>query len=197
FWNDYIIDRKVTENSEVTSFYLKPQDGKTLAPSLAGQYITVRINHPQHGQMMRQYSLSAANKNSFRITVKKEQRHASHQGIMSNFLHHSINEQDEISISAPTGSFLLKPQVTPKPIVLISAGVGITPMLNMLSFLHQSGTTQPVYFIHATQNSQSQILPNEVDNIAKRMRNLAVFYCVIAYRKIRIFKARLHIAMAM
>ncbi|WP_440651924.1 NO-inducible flavohemoprotein [Cysteiniphilum sp. 19S12-1] len=176
-FKSFIIDQKVAETSEVTSFYLKPQDGKHLSPALAGQYITVKINHPLHGQMMRQYSLSAADEYAYRITVKKEQRNASHPGIVSNFLHQHINEQDEIAISAPTGSFLLKPQETAKPIVLISAGVGITPMLNMLNFLHQSGTTQPVYFIHATQNSQSQILAHEIDDIANKMPNLAVFYC--------------------
>ncbi|MDA0911234.1 MAG: hypothetical protein O2809_06740 [Proteobacteria bacterium] len=72
------------------------------------------MNNPQNGQMMRQYSLSAADENAYRITVKKEQRNATHPRIVSNFLHQHINEQDEIAISAPTGSFLLKPAQTAK-----------------------------------------------------------------------------------
>ncbi|KZF21579.1 flavohemo protein [Xylona heveae TC161] len=146
-WKKFKIAKKVAESAEITSLYLEPVenvDGKALPPFKPGQYISVMLDVPNlNHQQARQYSLSdSPNSNYYRISVKKESgvnptnpEMKAHPGYVSNILHDIKKEGDVILVSHPRGDFFLSEQSVEKshPIVLISAGVGLTPLMSILN----------------------------------------------------------------
>ncbi|AZJ43421.1 NO-inducible flavohemoprotein [Bacillus velezensis] len=163
-WKDYKafqIDKKVKESKEITSFYLKPEDGQVLPEFKAGQYISVKVYIPDTGYThIRQYSLSdVSGKDYYRISVKKE-------GIVSSYLHDQLHEKDSIEISAPAGDFVLDSD-SKKNLVLISAGVGITPMISMLKTVAKTQPQRNVLFIHAARSGEYHALRHEAEEAAE------------------------------
>lgn len=174
----FIVDRKVEESEVITSFYLKPKDHKAIADFLPGQYISIKLEIPgEEFTHIRQYSLSdAPGRNYYRISVKREISVENPDGKVSNFLHDHVNEGDELKISAPAGDFFLDLQKK-TPIVLLSGGVGLTPMMSMLKTVVEVQPEREVTFIHAAQNSSVHALRDEVEIIAdKKNVNSFVFY---------------------
>ena len=184
-WKDFrpfTIWKKVVESDVITSFYLKSLDGKEIATFTPGQYISVKVNIPgQEYTHIRQYSLSdSPEKDYYRISVKRESgRENIPDGMVSNYLHSSINEGDTLSISAPGGDFALTP--TKKPIVLLSGGVGITPMMSMFNYMRekQQVLPVPVTFIHAAINGNVHAFKDTRSNSVSN-KQLNIFY---AYEK--------------
>jgi ferredoxin-NADP reductase/MOSC domain-containing protein YiiM/ferredoxin len=137
------------ESQEVRSFELAPQDGSSLPGSLPGQYIIVKVR-PAADQppIARNYSLCGPPEaGTYRIGVKIE------GGGASAFLHGHVQVEDVLEISAPRGTFTLSAGTT--PIVLLSAGVGVTPVLAMLHAAAASDRASPreVWWIHAARNT--------------------------------------------
>lgn len=159
-WDDvrtFIVDKKVKESDVITSFYLKPEDGQKIASYLPGQYLTVKVK-PEDSEYthLRHYSLSdAPGKDYYRISVKKEEH-----GVVSSYLHNSVHAGDTLQVSAPAGDFTL--QTSDKPVVLISGGVGVTPMLSMLNTIVQTQPEREVTFIHGALNSSVHAFKEEV-----------------------------------
>jgi nitric oxide dioxygenase len=147
--------RKVKESDVITSFYLTPEDGKDLPEFTPGQYISVKLEIPgQVNTHIRQYSLSdAPRKDYYRISVKRETNPDHHDGIVSNYLHGSVEEGDKLPVSAPAGDFVVNTDVK-TPLVLLSGGVGLTPMVSMLKTVAALQPDRQVTFIHATSNSR-------------------------------------------
>ncbi|KAI1787075.1 globin-like protein [Ganoderma leucocontextum] len=143
-WRDFVVEKKIQESDEVTSFYLRPKDGKALPPYRPGQYISVQRFVPQFGVTQnRQYSLSdAPTPDHYRISVKREAglpsdaAELAHPGTMSNVLHGTLNEGDTVELAYPFGEFFL--DASSSSVVLLSAGVGVTPLLAMLNTLVQA-----------------------------------------------------------
>lgn len=175
--------RKQKESETVTSFYLKSADGMPLPHFLPGQYISVVVMVTQLGlRQLRQYSLSdAPDQPYWRISVKREdaintivgagaERPA---GIVSNLLHAQYNEGDTLWVSPPCGDFVLEPQAT-APLVLISAGVGITPMMSMLYDSLHHMPARRVNFLYATLNGRHHPLKSELDQLCQQHSSLAV-----------------------
>ncbi|GED04434.1 NO-inducible flavohemoprotein [Bacillus atrophaeus] len=163
-WIDYkrfLILKKTEESKEITSFYLQPADGQSLPPFEAGQYISVRVRIPGSAYThIRQYSLSDAfHGNVYRISVKKD-------GVVSTYLHDQLEEGDSIEVSAPAGDFVLNDS-SEKPLVLISAGVGITPMMSMLHTAVKQQPERHILFIHAAKNSEHHAFRQETEEVAK------------------------------
>ncbi|KAA8571434.1 hypothetical protein EYC84_001435 [Monilinia fructicola] len=141
-WRDFKIVKKVQESSIITSFYLEPVDEKLLPIFKPGQYISVQVQVPQLGYLQsRQYSLSdQPNEKYYRISVKREDALESpslntsvEAGLISNTLHSTLNEGDIVQVSPPQGEFFLDLESNPEsPVILISAGVGLTPMISIL-----------------------------------------------------------------
>ena len=152
-WRTFKVARKEIESEEITSFYFAPIDGGHVPSYLAGQYITVKVFVPQLGMMQpRQYSLSqAANPEFLRISVKREIEGVTPAGMVSNQLHDAVEIGALIDLTAPNGEFFLAPEHN-APLVLISAGVGITPMLAMAQTALARATEQPIRFIHACRH---------------------------------------------
>lgn len=146
-YSDFLVDKVVQESSSIRSFYLIRKDGQRLAAFLPGQFVTILVTPDGSGPVSRNYTLSdRPGLDYYRITVKKEA-----DGLVSSFLHHHISEGDILKVSPPAGDFYLNHQDI-SPVVLISGGVGITPMLSMLEYIaaHQPGRT--VYFLHSSTN---------------------------------------------
>lgn len=153
-WRPFIVKKKIKESEEITSFYLYPADGGGVASFLPGQYISVNLYLPSVGLFQaRQYSLSnASNEIWYRISVKREYGSDSHPaGMVSNHLHDVISEGDMVELAAPAGDFVMDCTQT-NPVVLISGGIGQTPLLSMLETLIQAGSEREIAWIHGCRN---------------------------------------------
>jgi nitric oxide dioxygenase len=162
----------------ITSFILEPADGGPVVNFEPGQYISIAVDVPALGlQQIRQYSLSdMPNGSSYRISVKRESGGAQPAGYVSCLLHDHVNVGDEVKLAAPYGSFHI--DVNAKtPIVLISGGVGLTPMVSMLKKAIQDPQRQ-VMFVHGARNSGVHAMRDRLREAVKTYANLdaIVFY---------------------
>lgn len=165
-WREFTIKKIVDESTEIKSFYLYPTDGKPIADYKAGQYISVQVFVEELGlKQPRQYSLSSApNPDYYRISVKRESAIGENPaGMVSNTMHKK-QEGDTVMLSAPAGVFSLKPAGV--PLVLISGGVGVTPMLSMLE-TNKIDTKAKTVWVHGCRNASVHAFKDDVDIIAK------------------------------
>jgi nitric oxide dioxygenase len=180
-WRDFRplrIVRKVKESEVITSFYLEPADGGTLPPFTPGQYISVRLRIPgEEYTHIRQYSLSAPGGNGhFRISVKREGEGAEREaGVVSNYLHNQIHEGDTLEASAPAGDFILDLE-SPRPVVFLSGGVGITPLVSMLHRLTEVQPSRPVVFIHAAISGLHHAFRREAEEAIAKAENGKLYF---------------------
>lgn len=187
-WREFVVKDKVAENTEITSFYLVPKDEKALPVYKPGQFISVRVFVPELGMKQpRQYSLSdGPGGNHFRISVKREDSRADNQdpGYVSSTLHKVIAVGDTIEVSAPAGNFFL---VNPdKNNVLISAGIGLTPMIAMLNQLVTENhgdkkSNTKITFIHAARSPELHAMRSELADFVATESNLSAY---IAYESV-------------
>ena len=179
-WRGFRVERKVPESSEITSFYLVPADGGTVPDYLPGQYISLRVYVPQLGIMQpRQYTLSdAPGKGRLRISVKREVgAGGAPNGSVSNVLHNSIQEGDVVDLAPPQGEFTLNTDEA-KPVVLLSGGVGLTPMVSMLNHLVANDDGREIRFVHACRDRSVHAMKSHVNEIAGSRPNVrkVVYY---------------------
>ncbi len=160
------------ESATITSFRLVPTDDAPSSPSVQpGQYLTVRVK-PDAGAppLTRSYSLSdVPDERGYRISVKRE-------GAASRYLHQHVKVGDLLDAAAPRGSFVLREGT--RPIVLLSAGVGATPVLAMLHALAGAHSTRPVWWVHGARNREEHAFGAEVDGL---LGALADGHRVVAY----------------
>ncbi len=138
------IDR---ESLSVTSISLVPSDDRPLAAALPGQFIVLRLQ-PKPGEpaLLRNYSLSdMPATDHYRVSIKQEP-----DGAASTYLHHQVRVGDLVDVAAPRGNFTLKTGVN--PVVLLSAGVGATPVLAMLHALARESSPRPIWWLFAARN---------------------------------------------
>jgi nitric oxide dioxygenase len=175
-FRSFIVDRKVIESDVITSFYLKPVDQKEIADFLPGQYISIKLEiEGEEFTHIRQYSLSdAPGKNYYRISVKREAGTANPDGMVSNYLHDTVTEGEILKVSAPAGDFVLDTEKN-TPVVLLSGGVGLTPMLSMLKTVVEVQPDRKVTFIHAAANGKVHALREEVESLTS-LENVNSFF---------------------
>ncbi|RJE19484.1 hypothetical protein PHISCL_08169 [Aspergillus sclerotialis] len=179
-WRKFYISKKVQESDEIISFHLTPVDKGPLPAYQPGQFVSVKCFVPELGVYQpRQYSLSdIPNKEYFQISVKREfalgQKPA---GRISNVLHESLPEGAEVDISMPFGDFVLDINAT-TPIVLISGGVGLTPMMSMLKTVTEQSKTRRAVFIHAVRNGRVHAMKDTLSQIMSENPQVsrAIFY---------------------
>ncbi|WP_293780078.1 NO-inducible flavohemoprotein [uncultured Oxalicibacterium sp.] len=169
----------IEESEQVKSFILKSADGTALPTFQPGQYVSVRVLLPSGLQQLRQYSLSdAPGKDYLRISVKREVAgKETPAGTISNWLHDNVEVGCTLSISKPFGEFA--PDVdSNEPIVLLSAGVGITPMIATLNHIAARQPERHVIFAHAAGEAAHHAHRADVEKAKQRMPNLqsVVFY---------------------
>lgn len=172
--------RKVFESEHIASFYLQTEDGQRPGDFQPGQYISVEMQF-DGGQrrQLRQYSLSDSQAAPWwRISVKREQAQDQPQGQVSNWLHDEVEVGASIQATPAFGDFMLTPVVSERPLVLLSAGVGITPMLSMLNSVRDLAPQRQVYFAHAARSPAWQAHSLDLQEACSRMSALeiALFY---------------------
>ena len=164
------------ESADVRSFEFAAEDGSPLPPAQPGQYIMVRLRPGADAPAItRSYSLCGSPGHpTYRIGVKNE------RGVASSFLHQSVRAGSRLEISAPRGSFTLAAGDT--PVVLISAGVGVTPMLAMLqaAAATDTGASRPVWWLHSARDRAHHSFARETDDLLAALP--ASHRCVIYSR---------------
>ncbi|MEV1023272.1 globin domain-containing protein [Streptomyces sp. NPDC050264] len=152
-WHDMEIDERTEESPDTASFVLRRRDGLPTEPFLPGQYVSVQVELPDGAQQIRQYSLSAApGHKTWRITVKRERSTDDlvPEGEVSSWLHAHARAGQTLKVSLPFGDLVLPDG--DGPLLLASAGIGITPMLSMLDHLATVSPDRPVTVIHADRS---------------------------------------------
>ena len=159
------ISRIQTESAGIRSFEFQSEDGAALPAFQPGQHLAIRVPiEPASQPLIRMYSLSGApNSPSWRIAVKKES-----DGRGSGYLHDHVREGDILEVSAPRGTFIMA--ADEHPVVLLSAGVGITPMLAMLNGIKQASPNRPVWWIYSAQNNENHPFIEEVRTQAAALK---------------------------
>ncbi len=154
---------KIRESADVTSFVFEARDGGPLAGFEPGQHLPIELEVPGISEPMRRtYSLSnGPDEHHYRITVKREQK-----GIASRFLHDHLEPGAIINSGRPAGDFVMNCDRC--PLVLVSAGVGVTPMLSILNKVAGERGNRPVWFIHGARDGQHHPLAGEVRDLAAR-----------------------------
>ncbi|MDX2934000.1 globin domain-containing protein [Streptomyces ipomoeae] len=157
-WRQWTVVERREETPDAVSFLLRPADEAPLPSARAGQYVSVRVRMPDGVHQTRQYSLSNAPSDKLRrITVKRVASVAdTPEGEVSNQLHRTVRTGDELTLSAPFGDVVLDNADT--PLLLVSAGIGCTPMLGMLEHLAATGSDRPVHVLHADRSPADHAL---------------------------------------
>lgn len=182
-WKDFKnfkLVRKEKESDVITSFYLEPENGEKPPTYKSGQYITVRMPSPCGHTTMRNYSLSdKPDQNHFRISVKREDGTNSNapSGYVSNMLHNNIEVGHVLEIAPPCGEFFLDTEEKPqRPLVLLAAGVGITPILSILLTALETTPERDIIFIQANLHENNQAFKATLDALAAQHQNLKRHY---------------------
>jgi len=178
-WLKVKVADKQHQSEDVVTFTLQADGGQVLPKFKPGQYISVAVHiEALNLRQIRQYSLSDANQdNTYRITVKREKGDEyKPRGNVSNWLHQHVRVGSVIDISYPCGNFT--PDVLDQqPIGLISAGVGITPMISMVKEISINNPTRKVLFAHAARNRNSIAHLDEIQQAKHALNNLnAIFF---------------------
>lgn len=177
----YEVVRKVLESLEITSFHLRPKDGAGVTPFRPGQHLTLELPAGCGTPISRTYSISCGPyvTDHYRISVKRERAPVGARnvpdGLGSGFLHDQVDVGHELIIQEPKGSFVLDTQ-SRRPVLLLSGGVGITPLLSMLYALATHGD-RDVWFIHACRDGGAHAFSSEVRALADSCSRIRVHFC--------------------
>lgn len=160
---------KIRESADVISFVLEARDGEKLPSFQAGQYLPIDYTEPEQvAPIRRTYSLSGPpDAPYYRISVKRAP-----QGLMSGHLHDRVKVGDIINAGKPAGEFLI-PNGT-SPIALISAGIGVTPMVGMLHVLASTRPDRDVLFLHGAIDGEHLPLASEILGLAQHSDTIRV-----------------------
>ena len=155
------VTEKIRESDDVASFVLIATDGRPLPPFEAGQYLPLSLDVPGGAEPLRRtYSLSGPpSTERYRITVKREPH-----GTASRFLHDAVEVDATLRAGAPSGELVVGCRRC--PVVLVSAGIGLTPFVSMLHALLGEPTMRPVWFVHGTRDGRHHPLAAEVRALA-------------------------------
>jgi len=155
----FVVESIVVESEGVRSFLLRPADGGELPEYVAGQHIVVRIPSAGKPEPIRMYSLCGrVSRSHYRIGVKAEPN-----GVGSNFLHRELRVGSGLEVTAPRGVFTLAADT--RPLVLIGAGIGITPLLGMLYAVVAGNPSREVWWIYTTQDKAHYPFLGEVEGL--------------------------------
>ncbi|MEU5768854.1 globin domain-containing protein [Streptomyces asoensis] len=158
-WREWEVVERVEETADVVTFSLRPRDGAPVRDFRAGQYVSVRTQLPDGARQIRQYSLSGApGADLRRISVKRVGGGpATPEGEVSDHLHARVREGAVLELSEPYGDLVLH-GVEGAPVLLASAGIGITPIVPMLAHLAATGHDAPVTVVHADRSPADHAL---------------------------------------
>ena len=161
----------------IKSFYLRRLDGKPLDPWEPGQFLPIRVSIPGQAPATRTYTLStASNPHHYRLSIRRQDGEA----VVSQFLHANAKTGFRLEAMAPRGRFVLN-RSSDRPVVLISGGVGITPMMAMAEHIvtegQRTGRFRPTYFIHGTRNSRVHAFGKQIRGLASAHPEFKTYFC--------------------
>ncbi|WP_216586738.1 globin domain-containing protein [Streptomyces brasiliscabiei] len=169
-WRRMEIAERRQESADAVSLVLRRTDGRPTAAFRPGQYVGVRVELSDGAHQIRQYSLSTApDHKTWRITVKREKAADGTvpDGEVSSWLHAHAEEGDLLDVSLPSGDLALPEGDT--PLLLASAGIGITPMLSMLDHLALTSSSRPVTVLHADRSPLDHVHRDEQAELVDRL----------------------------
>ncbi|WP_245851831.1 globin domain-containing protein [Mobilicoccus massiliensis] len=176
-WRDYTVTDRVVEvtadgSDEVVTLVMTPADGGEVPSHHAGQYVTVNPTLPDGGTQPRQYTISSAPRSqTLQITVRRVRGvDGAPDGLVSNFLIDQCPEGSTIPVSIPCGDVVLEDSTD--PLVLVSAGVGITPMAAIVDDLAERAPSRPVILAHADASAARHPLYDTVAASARRLESV-------------------------
>ena len=162
------IDR---ESADVLSLTMRSPDGQALPAALPGQYVVLRLPPAGGAPWFRSYSLSGLpSTDRYRISVKLEPN-----GAGGSYLHREVHVGDMLDVSAPRGNFVL--QEGQRPVVLLSAGIGATPVLAMLHALAAARSARQVLWLHAARDRQHHPFVAEIRSLMPALANGRIYVC--------------------
>lgn len=152
------------ESANVISFSFEQTDSSPLPAALPGQFLVLKLRvTPGAPPLLRNYSLSGPpGAAAYRVSVKLEVN-----GAGSSFLHHHVNSGDVLEVSAPRGNFTLRPG--DEPVVLVSAGIGATPVLAMLHALAETASPRAVWWLHGARNRGEHSFAKESRDLLQKL----------------------------
>lgn len=164
-WRTHEVASKILEADDTVSLLLTPADGQPAAPFQPGQYVTVAADLPGNIRQLRQYSLSQApGGGALRITIRRV-----HGGAVSGFLHDQVEIGDQLQLSQPYGNLTL--DAGDGPLLLVSAGVGITPMASILDQVARTQPARAVTAVHADRSAGRHPLRADIAASGARLRS--------------------------
>lgn len=168
-WRRFVIVDRRAESDTIMSFTLRPADGNKVIPHRPGQYLTFRFDAIGWAGVKRNFTISCGpNDDHYRITVKREP-----EGEASVFLHDKARVGTVLEATPPAGEFYLPPDQK-RPVVLLSGGVGLTPMVSMVEAIASRHPDLPAYYIHGTTNRGTHALDTQMRHLARSHGNISV-----------------------
>lgn len=174
-WREWEVVERVRETEDVVTFGLRPVDGAPVRDFRAGQYVSVRTQLPDGARQIRQYSLCGApGADVRRISVKRVPGGATTpEGEVSNHLHARVREGSVLELSEPYGDLVLD-GAAGTPLLLASAGIGVTPIVAMLAHLAAAGHDAPVTVVHADRSPADHALRTDHEAYATKLPDASV-----------------------
>lgn len=174
-WRSWEVVGRVEETADVATFQLRPADGGTAPDFRPGQYVSVQVELPDGARQIRQYSLSRAPGAQLpSITVKRVHGGDTPDGEVSGHLHARVREGDLLSVSLPYGDLVLADGDA--PVLLASAGIGVTPMLSMLEHLAATGHRAPVTVVHADRSPEDHALRTDHEHLTGKLASATAHF---------------------
>ncbi|MFJ9346217.1 globin domain-containing protein [Streptomyces sp. NPDC101237] len=168
---------RVTETADVVTFRVRPADGGEVRGFRAGQYVSVGVTLPDGARQIRQYSLSGAPDGQIRqFSVKRVRGEGpAPDGEVSGHLHAHVREGDVLDLSEPYGD-LVPGSAADRPLLLASAGIGVTPMVAMLAALAADGHRAPVTVVHGDRSPADHALRADHAAFAAKLPDASVHF---------------------
>lgn len=189
-WRDFVVDGIEDESAVIKSFYLRPADGRTVILHKPGQYLTFKLDVPGRGVLKRNYTISSApSTEGYRITVKREPAPADQPnapaGAASGWLHDYAQPGTILRVAPPSGDFVL--ETDGRPVVLLSGGVGLTPMISMVETIVRDRLATPVWYVHGAQNGHVHAMRGSIRRLQASNEDVraACFYAQPAAGDVR------------
>jgi len=166
------VSSKISESSSVISLQLEPLDGSPLPPPLPGQFLVLRFTRASGPTIMRSYSLSGPpHAPYYRVSVKREAH-----GAAGGYVADELQVGDILQASAARGNFTLRPGST--PVIMLSAGIGVTPVLSMLHALAAQSSPREVWWLYGTRNGRQHPFAEETRRL---LNSLARHHSRVCY----------------
>ncbi|WP_406841723.1 globin domain-containing protein (plasmid) [Streptomyces sp. AHU1] len=175
-WRDWEVVERVQETKDVVTFRVRPVDDGPVPEFGAGQYLSVQVELPDGARQIRQYSLSGAPADSVRqFSVKRVHGATTPDGEVSNHLHAGVREGEVLQLSEPRGDLVLD-HADGRPVLLASAGIGVTPMIAMLARLATVNHEAPVIVVHGDRSPADHALRDDHEGYTEKLPDGTVHF---------------------